>query len=171
MCIIGITDYFRMDILNFRGPYTDPLESDIFTSTVGNINSFTAYVGMVMGFSGAMFITEDKVWRMVWHYICVVISFFAIIMGCSDNAYLSMGALFGLIPFVTFKDRECVKTARPSARSRSTAPCTIRAVKKPPNCPRRLGEASRITGEPSSPAASKMAFTCSAEIKYSAGTA
>ena len=109
MCIIGITDYFRMDILNFRGPYTDPLESDIFTSTVGNINSFTAYVGMVMGFSGAMFITEDKGWRMVWHYICVVISFFAIIMGCSDNAYLSMGALFGLIPFVTFKDRECVK--------------------------------------------------------------
>ena len=44
MCIFGITDYFRMDILHFRGPYTDPSESDIFTSTIGNINSFTAYV-------------------------------------------------------------------------------------------------------------------------------
>ena len=109
MCIFGITDYFRMDILHFRGPYTDPSESDIFTSTIGNINSFTAYVGMVMGFSGAMFITEEKGRRMIWHYICLVISFFAIIMGCSDNAYLSMGALFGLLPFVVFKNRECVK--------------------------------------------------------------
>ncbi len=109
MCIFGITDYFRMDILHFRGPYTDPSEADIFTSTIGNINSFTAYVGMVMGFSGAMFITEEKGSRMIWHYICLVISFFAIIMGCSDNAYLSMGALFGLIPFVVFKNRECVK--------------------------------------------------------------
>lgn len=109
MCVIGITDYFRMDVLNFRGPYTNPLESDIFTSTIGNINSFTAYVGMVMGFSGAVFLTEEKGWRMIWHYICLIVSFFAIIMGCSDNAYLSMAALFGLIPFAIFKERECVK--------------------------------------------------------------
>lgn len=109
MSIIGITDYFRMDVLNFRGPLTDPVESDIFTSTVGNINSYTAYVGMIMGFSASMFITAKDVKRTIWYYLCMGISFIAIIMGCSDNAYLAIAALFGLFPFIVFKDRECVK--------------------------------------------------------------
>ncbi|MCI8658753.1 MAG: O-antigen ligase family protein [Lachnospiraceae bacterium] len=109
MCIIGITDYFRMDILNFRGPLTDPEESDIFTSTVGNINSYTAYVGMIMGFAATMFITAKTNRKTIWYYFCMSVSFIAIIMGCSDNAYLAIGALFGLFPFVVFRDRECVK--------------------------------------------------------------
>lgn len=109
MCVIGITDYFRMDVLDFRGPNVDPAESDIFTSTIGNINSYTAYIGMVMGCAASLFIVEKKGKRVIWYYICMTISFFAIIMGCSDNAYLAIVALFGLLPFVVFGDRECVK--------------------------------------------------------------
>ncbi|WP_277408479.1 hypothetical protein [Lacrimispora xylanisolvens] len=37
VCYVGITDYFRMDILNFRYNIA-PEHWDIFTSTIGNIN-------------------------------------------------------------------------------------------------------------------------------------
>ena len=53
MCVIGITDYFQLDVLDFRGKIR-PSDSTIFTSTVGNINTYTAYVGMIMGFSTLM---------------------------------------------------------------------------------------------------------------------
>ncbi len=108
MCVIGITDYFRLDVLNFRGPDIPLEESDIFTSTIGNINYYTAYVGMIMGFCASLFLTVKKKIRIVWYYICMVVSFFAIIMGCSDNAYFAIAALFGLIPFAVFRNRECV---------------------------------------------------------------
>lgn len=102
MCVIGITDYFQMDILDFRGAIK-PEQSTIFTSTVGNINTYTAYVALVMGFAAAMFAVEKNTVRMIWYYVCMVISFFAIIMGCSDNAYLALGALFICLPFVLFR--------------------------------------------------------------------
>ena len=39
----------------------------------------------------------------------MIVSFTAIIMGCSDNAYLSMAALFGGLPFVLLANREGIK--------------------------------------------------------------
>lgn len=104
MCVIGITDYFQMDVLNFRG-YIKPEQSTLFTSTVGNINTYTAYVALVMGMAAAMFATSKSLVKTIWYYSCMVITFFAIIMGCSDNAYLALGALFGFLPFVLFRSR------------------------------------------------------------------
>ncbi len=101
ICYIGITDYFQLDILNFRGKI-NPEQSTIFTSTLGNINTYTAYVALIMGFAAAMFSTVQSKVKMLWYYVCLVVSFFAIIMGCSDNAYLALGALFGFLPFVLF---------------------------------------------------------------------
>jgi len=108
ICVLGITDYFQMDVLNFRGGFQTE-ETRIFMSTVGNINVFTAYVGLVMGFSASMFAVEKNNWKLIWYYGCMIISFFAIIMGCSDNAYLGLAALFGLSPFVLFRNMEGVK--------------------------------------------------------------
>ena len=108
MCFIGITDYFQLDILDFRG-MIKPEQSTIFTSTIGNINTYTAYVGLIMGFAAGMFAVEKKLWKLIWYFVCMVVSFYAIIMGCSDNAYLAIAALFGLIPFIMFRTREGVK--------------------------------------------------------------
>lgn len=104
MCLIGITDYFQLDILDFRANIK-PEQSTIFTSTVGNINTYTAYVALIMGFATVKFATARKLYQSVWYYVCMVISFFAIIMGCSDNAYLALGALFGFLPLLLFKSR------------------------------------------------------------------
>jgi hypothetical protein len=104
VCFIGITDYFRMDILNFHEKIAIE-EWDIFTSTIGNINIYTAYIALVLGVAAAWFgVTRNKV-RVIWCYLCMVVSFFAIIMGCSDNAYLALAALFGFLPLILFKSK------------------------------------------------------------------
>ncbi|MGL6216556.1 MAG: O-antigen ligase family protein [Lacrimispora sphenoides] len=108
VCYIGITDYFRMDIFNFRVNIV-PEHWDIFTSTIGNINTYTAYIALILGVAAAWFaITKSKV-RAIWCYLCMVVGFFAIIMGCSDNAYLALAALFGFLPLVLFKSKTGIK--------------------------------------------------------------
>lgn len=108
MCYIGITDYFQLDILDFRGAIK-PEQSASFTSTIGNINTYTAYVALLMAVSAAMFATAKNTLRVIWYYVCMVVAFFAIIMGCSDNAYLAIGALFGFLPFILFKSRTGIR--------------------------------------------------------------
>lgn len=108
MCIIGIGDYFQLDPLRLRGG-TKPEKSEIFTSTIGNINIYTAYVALIMGYAAGMFTVEKKWLKKLWYYVCLIISFFAIIMGCSDNAYLALAALFGLSPFLLFRSYDGIK--------------------------------------------------------------
>lgn len=108
VCYVGITDYFRMDILNFRYNIA-PEHWDIFASTIGNINFYTAYIAMVLGVAAAWFaITKSKV-RAIWCYLCMVVCFFAIIMGSSDNAYLALAALFGFLPLILFKSKTGIR--------------------------------------------------------------
>ncbi|GLB24708.1 hypothetical protein LXJ15735_09490 [Lacrimispora xylanolytica] len=104
VCIFGITDYFDMDILHFKA-FIQPSQRPIFTSTIGNINTYTSYVGIIAAISTILFATEKRILKMCWYYVCVIISFFAIIMGVSDNAYLSLAALFGLSPIYLFKNK------------------------------------------------------------------
>ncbi len=104
MCVIGIGDYFQLDFLHFRND-TNRSSLISFTSTIGNINTYTAYINMVMGFSAALFSVEKRPLKCIYYYLCVVISFFAMITGRSDSAYLSIGALFLLLPFILFRNR------------------------------------------------------------------
>lgn len=108
VCYVGITDYFKMDILNFRYNII-PEHWEIFTSTIGNINTYTSYIALILGVAAAWFaMTKSKV-RAIWCYLCMVVGFFAIIMGCSDNAYLALAALFGFLPLVLFKSKTGIK--------------------------------------------------------------
>ena len=105
ICLFGITDYFNMDLLRFRELMKEE-QYRMFSSTIGNINTYTTYVGFVLAFSGAMFNTSSEwIGRRIFYYICMVISFVAIIMGQSDNGYLTLLAFFGFLPLATFNTR------------------------------------------------------------------
>lgn len=106
-CLWGITDYFRMDIFHFKERIAS--NADSFTSSFGNINTYTIYVAMVIAVAAALFVTSQSVWRSFYYYICFVIGMFAIIMGESDNAYLSLGILFALLPLYTFTKGQAVR--------------------------------------------------------------
>ena len=108
VCIIGITDYFNLDILGFKNNIVVG-QKNIFTSTLGNINTYTAYVGMIMAISTVLYAKAETKFQMLLFYLCMIITFFAIIMGVSDNAYLSLFALFAFLPFYLFKNINGVK--------------------------------------------------------------
>ncbi|RKD35372.1 polymerase [Lacrimispora algidixylanolytica] len=103
VCLLGISDYFKLDILGFKAPMLEN-QKDIFTSTIGNINTYTAYIGMIVALTTVLFSFERNIKRTIFYFICMLIGFFAIIMGVSDNAYLSLGALFGILPLFLFKN-------------------------------------------------------------------
>jgi len=108
VCLFGITDYFKLDIFHFKIAMV-PEQRPMFTSTIGNINTYTAYVGILTAIATVLFSTDGNLRNILWHYFCMVISFFAIIMGVSDNAYLSLGALFGLLPLYLFKNNKGIQ--------------------------------------------------------------
>lgn len=108
VCLFGITDYFNLDIFRFKTAMVAD-QIPIFTSTIGNINTYTAYVGILVALATVLFTTDRKFKNMLWHYLCMVIGFFAIIMGVSDNAYLSLGVLFGFLPLYLFKSPKGIR--------------------------------------------------------------
>ena len=83
-----------------------PEQSTIFTSTIGNINTYTAYVAIVMGVAAGGFAAAKGRLQTIWYYVCMTVAFFAIIMGCSDNAYLALGAMFAFLPFIMFSTKK-----------------------------------------------------------------
>lgn len=101
ICLLGITDYFQMDILSLHKAI-HPSQIWIYISTLGNINTYTAYIAMLLGLSATLFALENRPRMAIWYYCCLVISFMAIIMGCSDNAYLSIATIFVGLPFLLF---------------------------------------------------------------------
>lgn len=105
-CLWGITDYFKMDIFHFKERISNP---ESFTSSFGNINTYTIYVAMVIAVAAVLFVLSESVWRTLYYYVCFIIGMFAIIMGESDNAYLSLGILFALLPLYAFRKTQAVR--------------------------------------------------------------
>ena len=108
VCLFGITDYFQMDLLGFKEGMV-PEQREIYTSTLGNINTYTIYVGAVLTVSALLFMLETNWKRMLWYCGNMVLASFALIMGTSDNAYLSLAALFGLSPLYVFRTKTGVR--------------------------------------------------------------
>ena len=102
VCAFGITDYFNMDLLGFKR-HINPAQYNIFMSFMGNINTYTAYISLVLGVAGALYGSAKTMGKCLWYYICLVTAMFAIVTGQSDNAYLALAAMFGLMPFYLFR--------------------------------------------------------------------
>lgn len=97
-----LTDLFNLNILHFKDNI-DPKQYNIFMSFMGNINTYTAYISLVLGVASVLFASDKKRWKCIWHFFCLVLALFAIVTGQSDNAYLAIIALFSILPFYMFK--------------------------------------------------------------------
>lgn len=108
VCLFGITDYFQLDIFHFKVRMRATQRKD-FASTIGNINLYTAYVGMIIAVAMTLFATTKKKIKIIFYYVTVIVGYLAMIMGRSDNGYLALGALFAALPFYLFKSRTGIK--------------------------------------------------------------
>lgn len=100
-CIIGIGHFFRYDPIGFKNGIS-PYEYPMFVSTIGNINTYTSYVALISAIAAVLFSIEKNKYKRIWYLFTVIISLFALITGMSDNAYLTLMALFGLLPLYLF---------------------------------------------------------------------
>ena len=101
-CCWGITDFFKMDLFGFKENISHD-DYKIFVSSIGNVNTYTSYVALAAGISSVLFISAEKAAATIWYGACMSVSFFAIIVGQSDNAYLALGALFAFLPYYAFR--------------------------------------------------------------------
>ncbi len=108
VCLFGITDYFQMDLLGFKVGMVDS-QKGIYVSTLGNINTYTVFVGAVMVVSMILFCLERNFRRMLWYLGVFAVSDFALVMGTSDNAYLTLAALFGFSPLWLFRTKTGIR--------------------------------------------------------------
>ena len=117
VCLFGYTDYFNMDILGFKEKIS-PEQWPIFTSTIGNINTYTAVLAFYIAIAGTLFITTpfksdngrgESIGKIVFYYVIMLMNFIALAMGTSDNGYLTLAAFFGMVPFVAFRTMEGVR--------------------------------------------------------------
>lgn len=103
VCLLGIADYFHWDPMEFKLGMIR--SQDIFTSTFGNINVYTAFVDIVVGVAAALFIAAEGR-KIFWYYFCIVISLTAAVTGRSDNVYLAFGVLLAFLPFYAFNSKK-----------------------------------------------------------------
>lgn len=106
--LFGITDYFNLDLLHFKRDISSD-DWKNFTSTFGNINTYTTYVGVIFGCVSALFTMERVGWKTALYYAALVVTTFAMIMGISDNAFLAFGIVFAALPFYALQSREGAK--------------------------------------------------------------
>lgn len=97
--LFGITDYFKMDILNFKEEISSK-DINAFTSTFGNINTYATFVGILFGMLSVLFVTEKKPWRATLYFIGYIITVFSMIMANSDNGILAFGLIFAFLPLL-----------------------------------------------------------------------
>ncbi|MGP8314967.1 O-antigen ligase family protein [Enterocloster aldenensis] len=108
VCLFGISDYFKLNLFHFKDEIA-LADWPIYTSTFGNINTYNAYVGLVFGCCSALYMYEKKFARRLYYFLCLIITFYSLITGGSDNAYLALLALFGLMPFWAFRSWKGIK--------------------------------------------------------------
>lgn len=108
VAIFGITDFFQVDLLGFRGAAAGIPELDHFISSIGNVNNYTAFLALSVAVGCSFFGLEKKRGRTIWYFALVLIFFIALFTGQSDNAFLSLAATMVLLPFVLFRRREGV---------------------------------------------------------------
>ena len=108
VCLFGITDHFQLDILHFKERMRRTQVND-FSSTIGNINLYTAYVGMAVAIAMTLYATAKSKSKIIFYYITVIITCLAMILGRSDNGYLAIGILFVAFPFYLFRTRDGIK--------------------------------------------------------------
>jgi len=109
VCIWSITDYFDMDIMGFKAGM-DIKHYTMFTSSIGNVDSYAGYASIPMALSGVLFIIQKEgTWRKIFYWICFFIAVLSMVLCGADNAYLAIAVLLGFIPLAATKTKAGVR--------------------------------------------------------------
>lgn len=100
--LLAVTDYFNMDILHFKSQISADYRP-IFISTIGNINFYTSYGSIILGFITALFAAARKKHCCVIYFFLMLLTDIGLIIGNSDSAYLAIAILLAFLPLYLFQ--------------------------------------------------------------------
>ncbi len=101
---IAVCNYLGWDVLSMYGGAGYPKES-VFISTMGNLNVFAAYAGLLLSFEMALFVScRERASKRVYGVFCFL-GFCAMPASNSDGIYLTAGAAFLLLALL-FRELE-----------------------------------------------------------------
>ncbi|MDO5564317.1 MAG: O-antigen ligase family protein [Eubacteriales bacterium] len=103
-CVWGILDFYFLDPFGFLREVSFD-QKLMFASSIGNYNTYTNYVSIIIAICVTLFCNEKKIWKTIFYGIMLFISITGTVTGISDNAALGLAAIFGFLPFYCFKDR------------------------------------------------------------------
>ena len=97
VCAWGICNFFLITFGMFKD--ANSIYKYTFVSSIGNINTYSCFTGMLFGFSAAAYIKAESIAETIFSYLVLCIASFAQIMGISDCALLSTAIVIVAAPF------------------------------------------------------------------------
>lgn len=102
LCGIGISNHFGQDPLHFFWDLVEE-QQNFFSSTLGHIDTYGVYVGMMFAFSAVSFLLEKKRLLSIFHGITTVVTMCGIITNRADGAYIAV-IVFFLFAWILMED-------------------------------------------------------------------
>lgn len=97
VCLIAFLNHIGFDPLSMYVVFDT---GTAFMSTMGNINTLAAYIGLVLPFGMVLFcVSESKNLKLVYGTFCFV-GFLGMIAANSDSAYLTVGITFCILLYI-----------------------------------------------------------------------
>ncbi len=108
ICLWGLTDFFELNVFGFFDEVPDRTYRIIFAASIGNINSYTSYLAILIAVSMALFVRSEKWPLCLFALIIFAVANQAMICGMSDNAVFTYGMLYAAAPLLLWQQRRHV---------------------------------------------------------------
>ena len=103
-CIWAMLDFFQLDPFGFFRNVGD-IQKGMFTSSVGNLNTFTNYSIMMFAVSASMFLVEKNRYKLIFYGVTTLITCAGTMFGLADNSVIGFAAIFVVLPFIALDTR------------------------------------------------------------------
>jgi len=99
--LLGILNFFQIDPLNAYANVKES-EREIFLSTIGNRNFFSAFVSIGLPIFATLFCLAKTRWKTIFFAIATVLGELALFIGNSDSGFIGMVIVFLVLPIFLF---------------------------------------------------------------------
>ena len=108
VCLWGLTDFFQLNVFGFFDEVPDRAYWSIFAASIGNINSYTSYLALLLAVSMGLFVRAEKLPEGLFALAAFCIANQALICGMSDNVVFTYGMLYAAAPLLLWQQRRHV---------------------------------------------------------------
>ena len=106
-CLWSVADYLYIDLFRFF-VNVSAHQRNMFTSSVGNLDTYTNYTIIIFALASTLFLIEKSNIKAVFYAICSFISSIGCLVGLADNTVIGMGIFFLVTPLIAIRDKRSI---------------------------------------------------------------